>query len=58
MILAVLILEMVILILIKNGIEIHGKNFKNIDPRFYASDYYDINVNKYSVKCEISLRLD
>ena len=23
---------------------------KNIDPKFYASDYYDINVIKYSVK--------
>ena len=24
---------------------------KNIDAKFYASDYYDVNVNKYSVKC-------
>ena len=24
---------------------------KNIDAKFYASDYYDINVNKYGVKC-------
>ena len=24
---------------------------KNIDAQFYASDYYDINVNKYGVKC-------
>ena len=29
---------------------------KNIDAKFYASDYYDINVNKYGVKCETSLR--
>ena len=29
---------------------------KNIDPKFYASDYYDINVNKYSVKCGTSLK--
>ena len=29
---------------------------KNIDPKFYASDYCDINVNKYGVKCGISLR--
>ena len=29
---------------------------KNIDPKFYASDYYDINVNRYSVKCGTSLR--
>ena len=24
---------------------------KNIDQKFYCSDYYDRNVNKYSVKC-------
>ena len=29
---------------------------KNIDPKFYPSDYYDINVNKYRVKCGTSLR--
>ena len=29
---------------------------KNIDARFYASDYYDGNVNKYGIKCETSLR--
>ena len=29
---------------------------KNIDAKFYASDYYDVSVNKYGVKCEISLR--
>ena len=28
---------------------------KNIDPKFYAPDCYDINVNKYGVKCRISL---
>ena len=22
-------------------------HLKNINPKFYASDYYDINVNKY-----------
>ena len=31
-------------------------HLKNIDARFYASDYYDVNVNKYGVKCETSLR--
>ena len=31
-------------------------NLKNIDPTFYVSDYYDINVNKYVVKCGTSLR--
>ena len=29
---------------------------KNIDAKFYTSDYYDVNVNKYGVKCGISLR--
>ena len=28
---------------------------KNIDQKFYCSDYYDVSVNKYSVKCGISL---
>ena len=31
-------------------------HLKNIHPKFYASDYYDINVNKYGVKCGTSLR--
>ena len=31
-------------------------NLKNIDAKFYASDYYDVNVNKYGVKCRRSLR--
>ena len=31
-------------------------HFKNVDAKFYASDYYDLNVNKYSVKCRTSLR--
>ena len=29
---------------------------KDIDAKFYASDYYDVNVNKYGVKCATSLR--
>ena len=29
---------------------------KNIDRKFYASDYYDINVNKCGVKCGTLLR--
>ena len=29
---------------------------KNIDAKFYASDYYDVNVNKYKVKTGTSLR--
>ena len=24
--------------------------------KFYASDYYDVNLNKYGVKCRTSLR--
>ena len=30
--------------------------FKNIDAKLYASDYYDVNVNNYGLKCETSLR--
>ena len=29
---------------------------KNIDQKFCCSNYYDISVNKYGVKCETSLR--
>ena len=29
---------------------------KNIDSKFYASDYYHVNVNKSGVKCGTSLR--
>ena len=29
---------------------------KNIDQKYYQSDFYDVSVNKYSVKCGISLR--
>ena len=40
-----------------NGTKIHGRNlFKNIDAKFYASDYYDKNLNKYKVKTGASLR--
>ena len=31
-------------------------HLKNIDAKFYASDYYDINVTKYGVKCGTSLK--
>ena len=36
-----------------------GKEFdelKNIDQKYYCSNYYDISVNKYGVKCGTSLR--
>ena len=29
---------------------------KNIDQKYYCSDYYDVTVKKYSVKCGTSLR--
>ena len=29
---------------------------KNIDQKFYSSDYYDVSVNRYGVKCGTSLR--
>ena len=29
---------------------------KDIDQKFYFSDYYDVSGNKYGVKCGISLR--
>ena len=30
---------------------------ERINPKFYLSNYYDISVNKYKVKCGTSLRL-
>ena len=29
---------------------------KDIDQKYYCSDYYDVSVNKYGVKCGTSLR--
>ena len=29
---------------------------KHIDQNFYCSDYYDVRVNKYGVRCKTSLR--
>ena len=29
---------------------------KNIEQKYYCSDYYDVSVNKYSVKCGTLLR--
>ena len=28
----------------------------SIDQKYYCSNYYDVNVNKYDVKCGTSLR--
>ena len=30
------------------------KELKNIDKRYYCSDYYDVSLNKYGVKCGTS----
>ena len=30
---------------------------KDIDQKYYCSSYYDVNVNKYGVKCRTSLRI-
>ena len=29
---------------------------KDIDQKYYCSDYYNVSVDKYGVKCRISLR--
>ena len=29
---------------------------KNIDPKYYCSDYFDVSVSKYGAKCGTSLR--
>ena len=45
--------------LIKNCTKISWKEYiqlKSIDAKFYASDCYDVCVNKYGVKCGTSLR--
>ena len=31
-------------------------HLKSIDVKYYASDYYDVNVNEYGVKTGTSLR--
>ena len=50
------IIKVVLVVLI---LEIFGKSFKelkSIDWRYYASDYYDVGLNKSGVKCGTSLR--
>ena len=32
------------------------EELENIDKKYYASDFYDVSVNKYGVKCGTSLR--
>ena len=29
---------------------------KNVEQKYYCSDYYDASINKYGVKCGTSLR--
>ena len=29
---------------------------KDIDPKHYCSDYYDLNANKHGIKCGTPLR--
>ena len=49
---------------INSGVNVkwYGKTWKefdelkNIDPKCYCSNYYDVDVNKYGVKCRTSLR--
>ena len=43
-----------ILVSIKNGTKSHGQNL--ISWKRYCASYYDVSVNKYSAKCETSLR--
>ena len=51
--LEVLILETFILMLLESGTK---KSWKEFDQKYYCSDYYDVNVNKYRVKYGASLR--
>ena len=32
------------------------KEFENIDKKYYASDFYDVGLNKYGVECGTLLR--
>ena len=57
--LVVLILETFTLVLMINFTENSWKEFeelKDIDKKYYDSDFYDVSVNKYGVKCGTSLR--
>ena len=55
----VLILEIFISSVTRKWYKKSWKEFdqlKNIDQKYYCSDYYDVSVNKYGVKCGTSLR--
>ena len=32
------------------------KELKNIESKYYSSDFHDVKINKYGVKCGTSLR--
>ena len=52
-------LEKFILLLLRSVTKKSWKEFdqlKDIDQKFYCSDYYDVSVNKYGIKCRTSLR--
>ena len=34
----------------------NSKNLKNIEKKYYCSDFYDVNLNYYKVEVGISLR--
>ena len=46
-------LETFILVLLENGTK---NQLKDVDQKFYCSDYYDVSVSKYGVKRRTSLR--
>ena len=39
-----------------NGTKKEFDVLENTDQKYYCSDYYDVSVNKYGVKCGTSLR--
>ena len=51
------ILAAFILVLMESGTKSHKEfdDLKKIKQKFYCSDYFDASVNKYGVKCGISL---
>ena len=47
-------MEIFILMLMGSGYKKSWKQFdqlRNIDQAYYGSDYYDVSVDKYDVKC-------
>ena len=53
------ILKTFILVPLESGAKKSREEFDqliDVDPKFYRSDYYDVNVYKYGVKCGTLLR--